>query len=124
MRDINRSTSDDIKIPVQARIADGLVAVSEVAEAAPQSLDLIVVDAGSGDASLVMSCPPPPFLEAQFLRHAHAALKPSGMLAVNCVTRLDSAFEAAAAAVQVADSLPVDHTSGAVPWRDGCLGLF
>lgn len=47
-----------------------------------------------------MSCPPPPFLESSFLQAAHRALAPGGVVAVNCVTRSDAAFRAAAAALQ------------------------
>lgn len=49
---------------------DGLAAV---ATAAPGCYDAIVVDAGSGDAAAAMSCPPPAFLAADFLRQVHAS---------------------------------------------------
>lgn len=86
---------------LQAREGDGLAAVQQMADESPGSLDALVVDAGSGDASLAMSCPPPPFLEPQFLQDARRLLSPGGLLAINCVTRLDSAFTAAAAGVKV-----------------------
>ena len=85
----------------QAAVGDGLVALAAAAESNPGSLDLLVVDAGSGDASLAMSCPPAAFLEQPFLRNACTALRPGGLLAVNCVTRLDATFLQAAQAVQV-----------------------
>ena len=66
-----------------------------------QHLDLLVVDAGSGDASLPMSCPPAPFLESAFLGDAKQALKPGGMLAVNCVSRAAEPYRAAVKALQV-----------------------
>jgi hypothetical protein len=40
------------------------VAVADLAQARPGRLDLLVVDAGADDASLAMSCPPAPFLQA------------------------------------------------------------
>ena len=66
-----------------------------------QHLDLLVVDAGSGDASVPMSCPPAPFLESRFLEHARQLLKPGGMLAVNCVSRAAEPYTAAVKALQV-----------------------
>lgn len=66
-----------------------------------QPLDLLVVDAGSGDASVPMSCPPAPFLESKFLGDAIQVLKPGGMLAVNCVSRAAEPYRAAVKALQV-----------------------
>lgn len=66
-----------------------------------QHLDLLVVDAGSGDASVAMSCPPAPFLESAFLGDAKQVLKPGGMLAVNCVSRAAEPYRAAVKALQV-----------------------
>lgn len=65
-------------------------------------LDLLVVDAGSGDASVAMSCPPPAFLEAEFLGHAKEVLNLRGMLVVNCVSRAEEPYKAAVQALQVA----------------------
>ena len=42
------------------RVQDGLQAVTEATQG---QWDLLVVDAGSGNASEAMSCPPPAFLE-------------------------------------------------------------
>lgn len=53
----------------QVSVRDGLVAV---AAAAPGRYDAIIVDAGSGDAAAAMSCPPPAFLAADFLRQVRA----------------------------------------------------
>lgn len=47
-----------------------------------------------------MSCPPPPFLGGSFLQTARRALAPGGVMAVNCVTRSNAAFRAAAATLQ------------------------
>ncbi len=44
---------------------DGLAAVGA---APPGRWDAIIVDAGSGDATRAMSCPPPAFLTATFLQ--------------------------------------------------------
>ncbi|KAK9806887.1 hypothetical protein WJX72_006435 [[Myrmecia] bisecta] len=106
-----------------ARVGDGLAAVAQYArsaqllsEAGPTSsisrptetsscmpqqrgprepLDVIIVDAGSGDASVAMSCPPAPFVQAEFLRHAKQALHPEGMLVMNCVSRTDTPYQEA-----------------------------
>ena len=66
-----------------------------------QHLDLLVVDAGSGDASVAMSCPPAPFLESRFLGQAKQVLRHGGMLAVNCVSRAAEPYTAAVKALQV-----------------------
>ena len=70
-------------------------------QANPEPFNFLIIDAGSGDASLPMSCPPPSFLEPGMLRSMAAALKPQGLLAMNCVSRSDAAFKEAVAAVQV-----------------------
>lgn len=92
----------------QARVGDGLAAVAQLASAeqAPD-LDVLMVDAGSGDSSLPMSCPPPAFLERHFLEHARASLRPGGLLMVNCVSRSDAAFAAAVAALKVRNIMPL-----------------
>jgi len=82
-------------------VGDGLVAVAECASQRPGSLDCLIVDAGSDDATLSMSCPPAPFLEAPFLRDACLSLNPRGVLVVNCVTRSQATFDAALEAVRV-----------------------
>ncbi len=90
---------------MQVRIQDGLDAVTEAAKApAEEHLDLLIVDAGSGDASQAMSCPPPAFLEKDFLENAKQALRPGGVLAMNCVTRAKASLGAAVAAVKVSGS--------------------
>ena len=66
-----------------------------------QQLDVLIVDAGSGDASVAMSCPPAAFLEPEFLQHARQVLKAGGMLVVNCVSRAVEPYEAAVKALQV-----------------------
>jgi spermidine synthase len=76
--------------------------LAAVAAAAPGSLDAIVLDAGSGDASLGMTCPPPAFLEPPFLAAAAAALRPGGTLAVNCVSRSPHRMAAALLALRAA----------------------
>lgn len=80
---------------------DGLEAVEEHNGRAAEELNVLIVDAGSSDASLAMSCPPAPFLKTAFLKAAHRALKPSGLLVVNCVTRSDTAFQEAYKKVEV-----------------------
>ncbi|CAL8464325.1 g3860 [Coccomyxa elongata] len=84
-----------------ARVGDGLEAVAELAHApdAP-TLDVLIVDAGSGDASLAMTCPPAAFLGERFLTDAHAAVRPDGLLIVNCVSRSAEAFSKATQALQ------------------------
>lgn len=66
-----------------------------------QQLDVLIVDAGSGDASVAMSCPPAAFLEPLFLQHARQVLKAGGMLVVNCVSRVVEPYKAAVKALQV-----------------------
>lgn len=87
---------------VQVEVKDGLVAMQE-SEAA--SYDAIILDAGSNDAALAISCPPAAFLEASFLEQASKSLKPTGSLVINCVTRSDTAITG------VLKSLQVDHQS-------------
>ena len=64
-------------------------------------LDVLIVDAGSGDASVAMSCPPAPFLQNDFLQHAKQVLTPNGMLVINCVSRVAEPYKAAVKALQV-----------------------
>lgn len=87
---------------MKARVGDGLEAVAELAHApdAP-TLDVLIVDAGSGDSSLAMTCPPAAFLGERFLADAHAAVRPDGLLIVNCVSRSADAFSKATQALQV-----------------------
>ncbi|DBB00024.1 TPA: hypothetical protein ACH3X1_013883 [Trebouxia sp. C0004] len=66
-----------------------------------QQLDVLIVDAGSGDASVAMSCPPAAFLEPEFLQHATQVLNAGGMLVVNCVSRAVEPYKAAVKALQV-----------------------
>ena len=83
-------------------IADGLRYVEGLPAG---SLDALVLDVGSNDASLGMSCPPPAFLAPSFLAAAAAALKPHGCLALNCVARSEASFSGALQALQ--DVFPV-----------------
>ena len=82
-------------------VDDGLVVVDNIDK---DSWDVLIVDAGSNDASLAISCPPAPFLESHFLKNALQALRPHGLLVVNCVTRSDLAFQKALQSVQVKTS--------------------
>ena len=68
-----------------------------------QHVDLLVVDAGSGDASVAMSCPPAAFLEPEFLGYAKQVLSPGGMLVINCVSRAEAPYKAAVKALQVSN---------------------
>ena len=112
----------------QALVGDGLEVVAELAHApdAP-SLDVLIVDAGSGDASLAMTCPPAAFLGEDFLENARAAVRPDGLVIVNCVSRSAEAFSKAAAALQVghASQPPLRASSlcnlsaDSYPHRDG-----
>ena len=87
-------------LPRQARVGDGLAAIADLARERPGSLDCLVVDAGADDAGLAMSCPPAAFLGQGFLGCGAAALRPGGLLAVNCVARARAPLEAAARALQ------------------------
>ena len=91
-------------------MGDGLEAVAAAAQASVQQgstprsqgqFDIIVVDASSGQASHAMSCPPAAFVQPAFLGHARSALRPGGMLVMNCVTRLEEPFQAAVRALKV-----------------------
>ena len=104
-------------MPHQARVADGLAAVAELARESPGSVDCVVVDAGADDAALAMSCPPPAFLGQGFLGSAAAALRPGGLLAVNCVARSRAPLEAAARALQARFGLTLVDSYGC----HGCL---
>ena len=97
---------------MQIKVGDGLTAVEQVDTG---SLDFLVVDAGSSNASLAISCPPAAFLEPRFLGQAAAALKEHGVLVVNCVTRSEAAFAAAVKAIKV----PLGTLSGSLDpcWR-------
>ena len=90
---------------LQVRVGDGSEAVAELASTVSadsnRCVDVLVVDAGSGDASLAMSCPPAAFVEPAFLHHASTALSVHGVLVVNCVSRLDGPYRAAVEALQV-----------------------
>ena len=88
-------------VALQVTVGDGLVVTEHAAESSEASLDFLIVDAGSSDSSLAMSCPPPPFLEPRFLQHASRALKDTGLLIINCVTRSEKAFASALESVQV-----------------------
>ncbi len=94
---------------MQVHVGDGLEAIAKAAKVSPGSLDLLVVDAGSGDASLAMSCPPAEFLKAEFLHQAREVLKPGGLMVINCVTRAESAFQSAVQAVRVRFSCSETH---------------
>lgn len=102
-------------------MGDGLEAVAELAHApdAP-TLDVLIVDAGSGDASLAMTCPPVAFLGERFLADAHAAVRPDGLLIVNCVSRSAEAFSKATQALQVsspdANSALVSSSKERIVW--------
>lgn len=82
-------------------VADGLQVLQKLGKEEPQSLAAVVIDAGSGEASQAMSCPPPAFLGESTLKDVQTALQPSGIMAVNCVTRSEGSFHSAIAAVQV-----------------------
>lgn len=77
----------------------------DAGDAGAPKLDVLIVDAGSGDPTLAMSCPPAAFLGARFLTDARAALRADGLLIVNCVSRSAEAFSTAIAAVQAGDPM-------------------
>ena len=113
----HRRTADNNAVPS----ADSSTDSTPQQQQQQQQLDVLVIDAGSGDASQSMSCPPPAFLEAAFLQHARQVLKPEGMLVVNCVSRATEPYQAAVKSLQASlilmdDRLPVD--------RLGQLSLF
>lgn len=97
-----RRPQPKIKV-LQVEVADGLSVVSSLAREhnSEEKIDFLIVDAGSSDSSLAMSCPPPAFLQSTFLQDAREVLKESGMLIVNCVTRSEKAFAEAISSIQV-----------------------
>lgn len=84
-------------------MGDGLLAVENLGEnfGHNRSLKFLIVDAGSNDNSLAMSCPPPAFLQPEFLKATQSLLQDSGLLVVNCVTRSEEAFQQALASIKV-----------------------
>ncbi len=108
----------------KARVGDGLEAVAELAHAADApSLDVLIVDAGSGDASLAMTCPPATFLGERFLADAHAAIRPDGLLIVNCVSRSAEVFSHATQALQVGPLQSSTALSLSSPDKEGLDAL-
>lgn len=99
---------------LQARVGDGLEAVSERASSQGPPLDILIVDASGGDPSQAMTCPPAAFLERGFLETAHRSLSAEGLLVMNCVCRSESVFDSAVSALQVDCFLHMlkDHIHG------------
>ena len=82
-------------------MANGLEVVARLAEQRPGSHRLVILDVGTGDARLPMSCPTPEFVSDTFLAQAAALLQPVALLILNCVTRSGEAFEQALTAIKV-----------------------
>lgn len=101
--DGNEGTADSSAVPSFDSITDSTTdstALHPHQQQQQHHLNVLVIDAGSGDASQPMSCPPPAFLEAAFLQHARQVLKPEGMLVVNCVSRAAEPYQAAVKSLQ------------------------
>jgi hypothetical protein len=85
---------------LRVEVGDGVAAV---AGAAPESLALLVVDAGGADAGGGPTTrPPPPFTTPAFLESAASCLDPAcGLLAINCVSRAGGPVEDLVAKLKV-----------------------
>ncbi|GBG81413.1 hypothetical protein CBR_g32089 [Chara braunii] len=72
----------------------------------PASLDVVIIDADSGDASLGMSCPPAAFVQVEFLRILKEVLVDGGLLIINVVSRAAGPYtEAVESVKQVFDEV-------------------
>lgn len=90
---------------MRVTVGDGIVAVKQrqkqvQEQGSSQSLDLLIIDAGSLDPSLGLSAPPETFFEDTFLRAARDALKDEGMMVVNCVARSSKRYTQVLNAIQ------------------------
>ncbi|KAK9804631.1 hypothetical protein WJX73_001334 [Symbiochloris irregularis] len=80
---------------LQVRVGDGIDIVAELSQQQPGSYRVLIIDAGTGDATVAMACPPAAFLTPEFLTSAAALLQPVSLLMLNCVTRSSEAFDQA-----------------------------
>ncbi|XP_072276042.1 eEF1A lysine and N-terminal methyltransferase [Pyxicephalus adspersus] len=73
---------------MKVHLADGLVHINGLANTEnAAAYDVIMFDVDSKDTSLGMSCPPPAFVEKNFLQNVHKILKNDGLFILNLVCR-------------------------------------
>ncbi|XP_063283424.1 eEF1A lysine and N-terminal methyltransferase [Pelobates fuscus] len=72
-------------------LGDGFVCINDLAKQGNTLYDVVMFDVDSKDTSVGMSCPPPAFVEKDFLINVHKILKPDGIFVLNLVCR-DSAL--------------------------------
>ncbi|XP_038614395.1 eEF1A lysine and N-terminal methyltransferase [Tachyglossus aculeatus] len=77
------SPSDRLKV----HIADGLDHISSLAGEAQTQYDVIMFDVDSKDPALGISCPPPAFVDKDFLQKVKSILAPEGVFVLNLVCR-------------------------------------
>eukprot|EP01026_Neomeris_dumetosa_P003207 TRINITY_DN1086_c0_g1_i8.p2 TRINITY_DN1086_c0_g1~~TRINITY_DN1086_c0_g1_i8.p2 ORF type:complete len:207 (-),score=29.24 TRINITY_DN1086_c0_g1_i8:118-738(-) len=75
-----------------SKIGDGLDFILQAAQNGLK-YDIVILDAGSSDPSLPMSCPPPIFVEDDKLSKTKEILNEKGVLMVNCVCRDEEVFQ-------------------------------
>ncbi|XP_077986921.1 eEF1A lysine and N-terminal methyltransferase-like [Glandiceps talaboti] len=69
-------------------VEDGLTFIdSKAATGSECPYDIIMVDADSKDSTVGMSCPPPPFVEKEFLKKVSSILQDDGLFVLNLVCR-------------------------------------
>ncbi|CAH2311827.1 methyltransferase 13 isoform X1 [Pelobates cultripes] len=76
---------------MRVHLGDGLVCINDLAKQGKTLYDVVMFDVDSKDTSVGMSCPPPAFVEKDFLINVHKILKPDGIFVLNLVCR-DSAL--------------------------------
>eukprot|EP01023_Acetabularia_acetabulum_P037670 TRINITY_DN3583_c2_g1_i4.p1 TRINITY_DN3583_c2_g1~~TRINITY_DN3583_c2_g1_i4.p1 ORF type:complete len:633 (-),score=87.05 TRINITY_DN3583_c2_g1_i4:112-2010(-) len=70
------------------QITDGIKFI----QSEDRKYQIVMLDAGSSDPSLPMSCPPPDFIELEQLKQTKQILSCDGMLIINCVCRDEDKF--------------------------------
>ncbi|XP_069497341.1 eEF1A lysine and N-terminal methyltransferase isoform X1 [Ambystoma mexicanum] len=72
---------------MKVHITDGLEYINNLAMKGDTSYNVIMFDVDSKDLSLGMSCPPPAFVEKDFLQQVSQVLAPEGIFILNLVCR-------------------------------------
>ncbi|XP_018422337.1 PREDICTED: methyltransferase-like protein 13 [Nanorana parkeri] len=72
---------------MKVHLADGLVYINGLAGKEKAVYDVVMFDVDSKDTCVGMSCPPPAFVEKNFLQNVHKILKNNGIFILNLVCR-------------------------------------
>ncbi|XP_053549203.1 eEF1A lysine and N-terminal methyltransferase [Bombina bombina] len=72
---------------MKVHVADGLVHINSVADKGEALYEVVMFDVDSKDTNLGMSCPPPAFIERDFLRKVKRIITPKGVFILNLVCR-------------------------------------